>query len=1122
MFLNSFIFSGVQIGGDLYVALWGGAGTSLVYERRSKVYSTGGRSGSGGLILAKINGVPSDSFLKMYVGGRGDYQANSDGSGNDFAEPRDWSQGRTEHRYTAGAGGAASAISIISSGGTEQFLIIAPSGGGHGAGLNAYEQSTSSLSRAGGHGLFGGVQLGTAPVAPSFDPSIDPSANPRPSNFWRGTDDSSTQRGFVGDSGVTLFDFQYPLVGMQSERYYSSTILNRGGGGAPSGVSGAGRLSSRFSEGGTGGKGYVAGFSGTYTEESVGTGVLGGIDVEFVAFDGKHNLNSADDRQYDRVVAVRNLATDAGNLVTEITNALGWQDSPGAGNTSWPPELEDTRSNLLSTIDPASLARRPLTTINFTNPTRTSNVSTYWPGQAGLSQKKDSAYGNATLANVLTDFPTFWSNGGAGMLRVGTDGLSFGFQANNNSGAFSGNVSPEGQTNGFDGTNFPTQSGGGSATGKFPASTAGGINYFGRSPSAILGGWTNDLASFFSYSASTLIHADTDNGPITPFYGGSTTLSTLFQSRTNNATLYVFDVADTTPSWTAEGGTSGIPSSSSFRTSVCFVHDTDNFVVSDTAGTQIIRREVDPPTVTSRDATGTVLTDSISYGITSDAFGYIYQTDRDGNLDVFDGNDFANDCPIVLTLAGAFKRTANSDRMGGIAYDHQYDILWYSQDERISWMLIERDANDVPTGFKDFYLNNSANYVARNEGTYGEDDKIFWVAPEALLQQNNDNGRLLSVGAIAPNFDALTDQIDPDDGKGKFVFSMFGAGGGGGGTGDGSNALTEDGGSGGNGAFVEVMVEIPVLEQQNITFGLAPGEGGGGGNATSAGGWGGSGGGASVLWIKVNNTTEPLAYVGGGGGGGGAGESANADAGYGGSAAGVNTTDGNGLQAQDGLGPNDPDAGNSGGGGGGTSAGVKPSDAYSYSTPVAKTVSTNGQRGGYGDNAPGYNSPQAENLGRSHYGAGGNPGGRSAGGVGAGGGGGGGFFAGAGGGGGQSTSTDESGAGGGGGSSNVRTGNIVIDGLTITVSVLRSETGTLQTGAPFAVAQTAGTTKHFSSTTVYGQGGNGGPETSTQASGTAGQSGAILAGHYSKSTHDLLLTAYNGTAATNEKTAREI
>ena len=980
MFLNSFIFSGAQLGsGDLYVALWGGAGTSLVYERKSRVYPTGGRSGSGGLILAKINGVPSDSFLKMYVGGRGDYQANHSGSGNDFAEPRDWSQGATEHRYTAGAGGAASAISIISSGGTEQFLIIAPSGGGHGSGYHANQQSYGSYSRAGGHGLFGGVQLGTAPVAPSIDPSIIPGTKVT-GDDWRGTDSSSTQRGFVGDSGVTFADFQFPLVGMQSERYWNRSIQNRGGGGAPGGVTGVGRRSGSASEGGTGGKGYVAGFSGTYTEESVGTGILGGIEVEFVAFDGKHNINSANDRQYDRVVAVRNSATDAGNLVTEITNALGWQDNPGAGNTSWPPELEDTRSNLLSTIDPASLARRPLTTINFTSPTRTSNVSTYWPGQAGLSQRVNGDYDKVDLNDVLSNFPTFWSNGGAGMLRVGTDGLSFGFQSNNNSGAFSGNFSPKGQTNGFDGTNFPTQSGGLSATGKFPASTAGGITYFGRSPSTILGGWNNDLASFFSSSASTLIHADTDLGPITPYYAGSTTTSTLFQSRDNNASLYVLDVDDTTPSWTAESGTSGIPSSSSSRTSMCFVHNTDNLVIADTAGTQIIEREVDPPVVYSRNATGTVLTNSNSFGITSDAFGYIYQTDRDGNLDVFDGNDLANDCPIVLTLANAFNRSGVAQRMGGISYDHQYDILWYSQDERISWMLIERDANDVPTGFKDFYLNNSANYVARDEGTYGADDKIFWVAPETLLQQNNDNGRLLSVGAIAPNFNPLTDQIDPDDGAGDFVFSMFGGGGGGGGTGDASNATTEDGGSGGNGAFVEVRVQIPVLEQQNITFGLAPGEGGGGGTGRGSGGNGGSGGGASVLWIRVNSTQVALAYAAGGGGGGGAGEVANADAGYGGSAAGVTTSTGVGLQAQDGLGPNDPYAGNSGGGGGGTSAGVKPSDAFAAASPVAKSVSTNGQRGGFGDNAPGVNTITSTNAGRSHYSAAGAPGGLSNGG----------------------------------------------------------------------------------------------------------------------------------------------
>lgn len=1140
MFINSFFFSGAQLGGgDIYLALWGGAGglhSPSIYDqrrRRNRLYFSDTRPGSGGLILAKISGLSSNQTLQLFAGGRGSNVGNQKVH-SIGVQPI--VLGGANSQYQASSGGAASAVAIAEADGTQNWLLVAPSGGGAGAAYGHERTGGSPLmgDRDGGHGLFVGQQLGRATVAASSRETANLTAYSRDTfsntatnntyRVWADGNDSTPRSGIAG-SVWSSDPFEAVLNGRRGERATSSSYPPRGGAGAPDGYDGTVKRYRRYGEGGSGGIGYVAGYSGTYGLNERGTGALGGISVEFVAFDGEPNnesMQSGDLRQYDRVIALYNAANNsggAGDLVKEVVDALGWKASPAAGETHWPPVLQDNADNFFSDPavlgDPATTARRGSGTINGVT------VAKYWPGQVGSPRPTNGDTGgdviisganrdnlNMTQANVEAQFPAYWSNSGAVMMRVGTDGVCIGFDTDDLQGGYATDIDAEGETGDLgEGARWlPTS---GSSVGKLTASSANLRSAYSVS------GWANSIVTPIA------TRSETDSGPITTRYSVGDTLPILFQVRNGDAALYALDTSDGTQNWEVSESISGAPSSSSTRSQLSFVPGSDTFVVHDTAGVQVIDHEAEPPVVINRDATGSVLTGTDSYGMTVDAYGYCYLTDEDGNLDIFETGDLDNDCPIVLTIANCFNRTTLTGRMGGLAYDHILDILWYSYDSRISWMEITRDAEDVPTGLLDYYLNNSGHYITRTLGSFGPDDKIFWIEAEELLQQNNDQLTTLSVSSIAPSLNPLTNDWTDDTVGGDFVFSMFGAGGGGGGKGDGSTATTEDGGAGGSGAFVEVRVRCPRLEAQSITFGLGVGDRGDGALGNTNGGAGGAGGSATVLWIKVGSSEEPIAFAAGGGGGGGAGEGANADGGYGGSAAGVTGSTGVGLQAQDGLGPNDVSAGDGGGGGAGTVAGVPAASANNGATPPAKTVATYGQTGGRGDRANSTGSGSGSDMGTGFFDALGASGGTPSNGEGGGGGGGGGFFAGAGGE--HASGGNESGAGGGGGSSHVRIGSITVGGLTFEVEVLASEGGTLQTGAPTAVTQAAGTTKHFVSTATYGQGGNGAPETlSGSRAGSSGGDGAIFAGHYNNTTHTLLLTSHSTVAADTENPARTI
>ena len=1134
MLLNTFQFSGVQlVGSDLYVALWGGAGSqSLQHSLKRGVrrfYQHGAHSGSGGLVLAKITGVAANQSVRLYAGGRGRVNANEAvvGAGR-------FRVGDKNCRLYSSGSGAASALSIVAANGTESWLLIAPSGAGYGGGYKSTNRTYAGQSRDGGHGRFDGQSLGRATVAHATRPTgtgagstFDPwNRSGRSSQVLS----SATPGGEPGHQPI-ISEFEYPLLGRYGEGASNSDYGLRGGGGAPDGADGAYRRRRELAEGGTGGIGYVAGFgSGTYAQETLGSGSLGDINVEFVAFDGRDNIvgDPNSQQQFDRVAALRAASSAAGSLVTEITNALGWQTSPASGKANWPPQMQDHGSAFsIEALDLSSA------TYFDTHTQGSKTCVPYWPGQTGSPFKNNETAPNTDLVTGSTTLPSslagnyasYWSNPGAAMLRVGQDGACVGFNGVDDTGA-EATVSSEGQNTQpgteteVDGAQWQPFGGANSSQSLPPAS-----NLFNHSaaiaPSTSAASWSDLLSEHFSLSTNTITHSDTDaSRGFSLQHAGGTTSDTLLQTRDNDAGLYELDMADASRSWVAGSETSGIPSSSSIRYRLAISPVSDTLVIGDSAGPQIIDREVDPPVVYSRDNTGTVI-GTIHRGLAIDPFNYAYLADREGNLDVFDLEDLANDAPIILAVTNAFNRTTNVNRLGGIAYDHQLDILWYSYDSRVSWMRINRNADDEPTGFSDFYLNDTGTfYLDRTLGTYDGDD-IHWVAPNLLLQTDATNARLLDVSTIAPNFNGVLRTLSGTQGQGDFVFSLWGGGGGGGGKGDGSTSATEDGGAGGGGAFVEVRVTTPAMTGQDITFGVHVGERGEGGDGTSAGGAGGGGGGASVLYVKVGSTSLPIAFAAGGGGGGGAGEAALADGGYGGSAAGVTPSTGVGLQAQDGLGPNNVSAGDGGGGGAGTSAGVKASSANAGATPSTKSASTSGQTGGDGDNANATSSGGQNNGGQSVFGALGGDGGHESSSEGGGGGGGGGFFAGAGGE--HASGGNESGGGGGGGSSHVAIGEHIIDGVTITVACLRSEGGTLQTGAPSAVAQSAGSTQHWSTSNTYGAGGNGAPETASNArDGSDGGHGAILMGFYPATTPTQTRTSHDNTLSVYEEPARDI
>lgn len=1140
-------------GEPLYVALWGGAGSHgfSLDTSRKRIYNQNPSSGSGGLLLAKVTGVPEGHDLTLYVGGQGRSAFGSTLATEYLSGPYA-ATNTSKTPYAQGcAGGAASALSVTPTNGTEQWLLIAPGGGG-GGGIykvrdgdwNQYLASSTKSRFVAGHGTFTSSTspLGRATVA-------------------KGTAPAGNQYGRAGArvGTATASAFSDPLTTWAGDgyaRYYPAT----GSGGAPDGAGGTYTDKNDIGEGGEGGHGYVSGFSGTYSDRTYGTGSFGsGITIEFVAFDGMEMrpwIVGSERDMLSAVAALRGQTGDAADLVTEITNALGWNSSPSTGKAAWPPVMQDLNPALATftaspeVLDLSTAAERDTKTDSATS----QEMAIRWPGQGPQlydndGSNRDDDYttytGSSTpvlASNTRADFPhQFYSNGGAAMIRVGSTGTCVGYESDSYLGAYTdargaGGFSPSivssapGSTE-ADGVKWlPTQSGA-SASKSIPSSTIGTGGDFGSQ----IQEWVDHPYLYVrAFDPLTIgsplgpMNLEYDLGDVAENVGGSTS-QYIQQIRDNDAELYTLDLYDTylgtTLQWqqlSDATNTTGWSSSSGNRRAVAFLNDLA--FIQDDNGLQLVDQSVEPPVIYNVDRTGAITTLNTSWFLTIDEYNYGYVMDADGKIDVHDLNDLANNAPVILSVTSPFYLctsysgvgyVTNSGRGSGLTYDHINKVMWYSYDDRISWMFVERDVNNVPTGFRDHHMDHPDFYIDRATGSYGnEEHQIYWTSSWNLLERNDLVLQMVDASNIRPTLDANGDIVSSSLPNGDFVFSMWGAGGAGGGKDDSATQPTEDGGPGGCGAFVEVRVQIPEDTQHKIKFGLGVG-GSGYSYATGNGGGGGSGGGATVLYIDVDGTVEPIAFVGSGGGGGGSGRDSSDDAGFGGSAAGVDISTGVGYTAQNGYSPNESLAGEGGTGASGTAGGTN-SQSINFNPP-AKSVALNGQRGGSGGRGSSVGSINTIIArGPSFLNGAGGHGGDGVSQEGGGGGGGGGFWAGAGGGGAQSGGND-SGAGGGGGSSNVRTGTLTINGESIVVSILRSDSGTSQTGSPTSVTQLAGSTNFWNHSSTYGQGGNGAPEThgGTALAGDRGQDGAILAGWYDQSSPNLVLTGYSATPNTS-------
>ncbi len=333
-----FLFTGRDLaGGELYVALWGGAGSTSYrgrktstrqYQQYQNIWG-----GSGGLVLAKITGIADADELAVYVGGRGSTANNNSSFLSTIpAAPGSRAMSRT-HNYThGGAGGGASALTINVGGNTgHEFLLIAPSGGGGGGARYVYSSSTS---RHGGHGGWSG-DLGRSNIAAGG------SVTGAPNTF------AMLQGGF-GKAAGDLPAFAQKLIGGKGDNRRSNSKNGRGGGGAPNG--GAGATAGTISKGGGGGIGYIAGgpASGAaqtlYTTNFTANGA--NITIQAYAFTGrevKKWVGSAPgyQSQFADLLARYNGSGASAAFVREVVDALGWVASPASGNLNWPPVMQD-------------------------------------------------------------------------------------------------------------------------------------------------------------------------------------------------------------------------------------------------------------------------------------------------------------------------------------------------------------------------------------------------------------------------------------------------------------------------------------------------------------------------------------------------------------------------------------------------------------------------------------------------------------------------------------------------------------------------------------------------------------------------------------------------------------
>lgn len=729
-----FTFTGSQIiGGTLYVALWGGAGTGSFSSNDSYWFNTKIASGSGGLVLAKITGAASDDVFKIYVGGRGAVSEPIRVSETSLgAGPAPETVSQNSARKEGGSAGAASALTVqVGGAASEEFLLVAPSGGGAG-GVNSTSYIASFPTQIlGGHGTFS-ANLGRSGLAAGANANTSAS---RLTGFPAGNFGSDVSSSIAAQ-----------LLGGTGEEYQGNVRKHpgRGAGGAPNGAAGSISRKQTYSDGGEGGQGLIFGGPASGAAETIINSTYSAngasITIEAIAFNGRTPLAPTASGNRGTIDDLKNWydhETHAnGVLVREITNALGW-GTAASNEIEWPPVLEDRSDNaldLLSISNPSALARRPMRT---------------FPGQASQRKKDDGS--NISGARLTTPHPgvTNWhSNGGAAMLRLGSDGACFGFEARDYRGGYTDNLDAGSTATRFSPTSNSTEmsstnvvSGGANALTATFGAAYGGDSTTNAVPTTF--DFDDNITALLSASASTAI-TNLQAGPIHPDQNGTGISSALYQVRDSDATVRDVNLADASPALAVTTDIIGVEASSGSRKALAvdslfgsaYTTNTATFVISDADAT---------PTAIARSLTGSALTHSTRRGLTIDQYGFGYVADNDGNIDAFDVTDSANSHPVLLGQSAVV-----TDSIDSLTYDPENDLLWASVSNDVSPIAIVRNGDFAPTLLQSLDVGTSTQ-AARTLGTSGDDDKIFFGKSGTLIQQAANALQLLDVSAALPN-----------------------------------------------------------------------------------------------------------------------------------------------------------------------------------------------------------------------------------------------------------------------------------------------------------------------------------------------------------------------------------
>ena len=515
--LTPFFFTGAQVVGDqIFVALWGGAGSTSYRVISSQFQALHPFSGSGGLLLARISGIADDDEFSLLAGGRGGIATKVSDIREPIGPAPETMVSKGIHRYGA-ASGAASALTI-NVGGTagQEFLLIAPSGGGGGG----YNRSFLLADRFGGHGSFAG-DLGRTTIA-------------------RGGHTSSNGLVIPGGFGVPGANIGNSLAGVLQggSGDIQRKVGGRGGGGSPDGALGAANRTTA-GDGGSGGVGFIHGGPSSGADETVYTTTYSNhganITIEAIGFAGRAPEPWTTTRgQIDVVAAARSAGGATGELVTSVTNALGWATTVQTGKIAWPPVMQ--AKSATATSSGAALDLSTAAQIALSD----------YPGQAG-QRKKDDGVTNIPNSRQTTLPATNWySNGGGAMVRLGADGPVFGYRADDYRGGFIGGHSATTAETGV--TWFPPQD----DTNAFAASSASlpavPTEDIGKTDAA---DHSDEISAELSLSANTTV-TDLANGPIFLDQDFQFSFPVVQQIRDGSATTHSADLTDASPAMAAD------------------------------------------------------------------------------------------------------------------------------------------------------------------------------------------------------------------------------------------------------------------------------------------------------------------------------------------------------------------------------------------------------------------------------------------------------------------------------------------------------------------------------------------------------------------------------------------